>query len=242
MEKEYKAAMIVIGDEILSGRTKDENINYVANKLVGCGICLAEVRIIPDDRGAIIKAVDELRFVFDYVFTSGGIGPTHDDITAESVAKAFNVELEINQDIYELLKQEYKGRDFTKASEKMAMLPVGAELIPNPISAAPGFILENVYVMAGVPVIMHAMMDYVAGIIEGGKVIKSRSIFCPLGESRIAAALEEIQARFPNVSIGSYPSFTDGKRRVVNVILRSTSEDLLEEASEQVNEMISKLS
>ncbi len=237
MKKEYKAAMIVIGDEILSGRTKDENINYAANKLVERGVSLDEVRIIPDNQSAIIKAVNELRSLFDYVFTCGGIGPTHDDITALSVAKAFGVELALDEAVYDLLKQEYKGGDFTKASEKMAMIPVGAALIPNPLSAAPGFILDNVYVMAGVPVIMHAMMDYVVGIIEGGQVIKSCSVSCTLGESRIALGLEEIQARFPNVDIGSYPNFTDGERGV-SIVLRSIDEDALVQAQTQVEEMI----
>ncbi len=242
MKKEYKAAMIVIGDEILSGRTEDKNINYVANKLVERGISLCEVRIVGDIEYDIINAVNDLRNKYDYVFTSGGIGPTHDDITAETIAKAFGVELEINLEVYELLKQEYKNGDFTKASEKMAMIPRGAKLIPNPLSAAPGFIIDNVYVMAGVPVIMHAMIDYVVGIIEGGRVVKSCSVSCTLGESRIALGLKEIQARFPDVSIGSYPSFDKDGKRGVSIVLRSVNEDDLLHAKEQVKLMIDKLS
>ncbi len=240
MSKIYKAAMIVIGDEILSGRTRDENVNYAANKLASRGVTLSEVRIIPDDTAAIISAINELRVKYDYVFTSGGIGPTHDDITALSVAKAFVTRLELRQDVCELLKQEYKGGDFTNASAKMAMIPAGAALIPNPLSAAPGFIVENVYVMAGVPVIMHAMMDYVADIIEGGAVVKSRTVESSLGESRIAGGLGEVQSRFSHVDIGSYPYFTDGARGV-RVVLRSSNESDLENAEAQVIDMIDKL-
>ncbi len=240
MSKIYKAVMIVIGNEILSGRTQDENINYVACKLVERGIDLSEVRVIPDDESVIVRAINNVRLEFDYVFTSGGIGPTHDDITALSIAKAFGVELELNQNVYELLKQEYSGGDFTKASVKMAMIPAGAALIPNPISAAPGFILGNVYVMAGVPSIMHKMMDYVADIIDGGAFICSRTVSCSLGESRIASGLEEVQNLFPNVDIGSYPYFTDGENGV-GVVLRSRNEHYLVQAEAQVIKMIEKL-
>lgn len=237
MAKEYKAAMIVIGSEILSGRTKDENINYVAGKLVARGIELSEVRVIPDDEGVIIDSVNDLKGRFDYVFTSGGIGPTHDDITALSVAKAFGVKLEINQSVYELLKNEYIGGDFTQASVKMAMLPENAELIPNPLSAAPGFIIENVYVMAGVPIIMHRMMDYVADIIIGGDIVQSRSVSCSFGESRIAKELADIQDAFPNVDIGSYPHFKDGEKGV-GIVLRSINENDLNKAEQSVLDMV----
>ncbi len=237
MAKKYKAAMVVIGNEILSGRTKDENINYVANKLVERGVSLTEVRIIPDDESIIIKTINELRRAFDYVFTSGGIGPTHDDITSLSVAKAFGIELELDQNIYELLQNEYKDGDFTDASVKMAMLPEGVGIIPNPLSAAPGFILENVYVMAGVPVIMHAMMDYVADTLKGGEIIISRTVSCPLSESRIAAELEEIQLCFPDVEIGSYPYFNNSEKGSC-IVLSSSNEQSLNKAEARVLKMV----
>ncbi len=237
MSKQYKAAMIVVGNEILSGRTQDKNINYVANALLVQGVALVEVRIIPDIEGEIIDAIHALREKVDYVFTSGGIGPTHDDITAESVAKAFGVVLEKNAQAYGILLEHYGKDEFTKARQKMAMIPVGAKLIPNPVSAAPGFVLGNVYVMAGVPRILQAMVDHVVPGLKGGAPILSRTIGSVLPESVLAEGLGKLQSRYDSVNIGSYPRFKNGSTSV-NVVLRSTDEAKLEKAAHDVERLI----
>lgn len=240
MGKQYTAAMIVIGNEILSGRTQDLNINYVANKLVECGVVLAEVRIIPDVESIIISTIRELDDQVDYIFTSGGIGPTHDDITAASVAKAFDVELEEHPEARALLLAHYGENDLSAARLRMARIPVGAELIPNPVSVAPGFIIESTHVMAGVPRIMQAMMDHVACTLKGGAVIQSRTVSCALTESVIAKELTDIQEGWKNVDIGSYPYFKDGVLGV-NIVLRSSVESDLEQAVKDVSEMVDGL-
>lgn len=240
MTKEFKAAMIVIGNEVLSGRTQDKNINYVAKKMVSCGVRLAEVRIIPDVKETIIDTVRTLSDRFDYVFTSGGIGPTHDDITAESVAKTFDIPLEQNSDAYDILLAHYGEEELTEARLKMAQIPVGGSLIFNPVSAAPGFQIKNVYVMAGVPRIMQAMLDNVAGVIQGGTKLQSRTIPCPLPESVVAPGLGEIQTVYPDIDIGSYPHFGD-KSYSVQVVLRGVNETELDNAERDVLSLIKKL-
>ena len=240
MAKQYTAAMIVIGNEILSGRTQDLNVNYVANKLVECGIILSEVRIITDVENAIITTIRDLCDQFDYIFTSGGIGPTHDDITATSVAKAFGVEVEENAEARALLLAHYGENDLITARLRMARIPVGAALIPNPVSAAPGFVIENTYVMAGVPRIMQAMMDHVASNIKGGAVIRSKTVSCGLTESAIASELSKVQDSWESVDIGSYPYFKDGGLGV-NIVLRSHIEDDLNQAVDDVSKMIDSL-
>tara|TARA_R110001592_G_scaffold20926_9_gene84620 strand:- start:6927 stop:7670 length:744 start_codon:yes stop_codon:yes gene_type:complete len=240
MGKTYKAAMVVIGNEILSGRTQDQNISYIARKMVESGVVLAEVRVVPDIEKVIVKTIRDLKKKMDYVFTSGGIGPTHDDITAQSVSKVFRVALETNDEAFQILMDHYGEDEFTHARQKMAKTPVGAKLIPNPVSAAPGFIMENVYVMAGVPAIFQAMVDDVAVNLKGGAVIHSRTVPSRFAESRIAEALEEIQNKFPMVDIGSYPYFKDGELGV-NVVLRFSDEVVLSQAVMDVEIMISAL-
>lgn len=240
MGKQYTAAMIVIGNEILSGRTQDLNINYVAKKLVECGVVLAEVRIIPDVESVIISTIGELYEKVDYIFTSGGIGPTHDDITAASVAKAFDVVLEEHPEARSLLLEHYGENDLSAARLRMARIPVGAELIPNPVSVAPGFIIENTHVMAGVPRIMQAMMDHVACTLKGGAVIQSHTVSCTLTESVIAKELTAIQDDWKHVDIGSYPYFKDGVLGV-NIVLRSSVESDLVQAAGDVSDMVEGL-
>ncbi len=237
MTKQYSAAMVVIGNEILSGRTQDKNVNYVANALVQCGIALVEVRVIPDIEEVIVRTVRELKANVDYVFTSGGIGPTHDDITADCIAKACGVEITQNQEAYDILLAHYGADDLNEARLRMARIPVGASLIPNPVSAAPGFIIENVHVMAGVPRIMQAMTDHVVSTLQGGDVVKSVTVASTMPESAIAQALGDIQARYDMVDIGSYPYFKDGVLGV-NVVLRSSDVDALAAAQEDVQSYI----
>lgn len=177
----YKAALVVIGNEILSGRTQDTNTAWIAEQLVPQGVVLTEVRIVQDIESDIVEAVNALRAKSDYVFTTGGIGPTHDDITAQSLAKAFGVDLALHEKAYQILAEYYEGEDnVTAARRKMAMLPKGAKLIPNPVSGAPGFCFENVYAMAGVPRVMRAMFDDVKAMISCGKPVLSRTVTCSL--------------------------------------------------------------
>ena len=240
MGKTFTSGMIVIGNEILSGRTQDKNINYIAKKLVEHGIELSEVRIVPDVEKRVVDAVQEFSERFDYVFTSGGIGPTHDDITAECVSKAFDAEYEMNDEAYAILLDHYGEAEFTPARQKMAMTPKGATLIPNPVSSAPGFIIENVHVMAGVPAIFQAMIDHVVISLKGGDVIQSRTVPSRFPESKLAEGLGDIQKKFPTVDIGSYPYFKDGELGV-NVVLRSTDEGALSQAVMDVEIIISAL-
>ncbi|MGH1403037.1 MAG: competence/damage-inducible protein A [Alphaproteobacteria bacterium] len=241
MKKQYKAAMVVIGNEILSGRTHDKNINYVASKLVECGVVLSEVRIVPDEENVIVETVRALKKQVNYVFTSGGIGPTHDDITAECIAKSCGVSLEENKDACSLLLNYYGEEELTAARLRMAQIPVGGTLIPNPVSAAPGFQIENVYVMAGVPRIMQAMMDHVSLTLMGGAVIESRTVECQYPESTIAQELGTVQDLHGNVDIGSYPYFQNGKLGV-SIVLRSSDLQALDCAEQAVNLMVSRLS
>lgn len=237
MAKTYHAAMIVIGNEILSGRTQDKNINYLALKLNESGVQLREVRIIPDVENTIIGCVNEVRAAYDYVFTSGGIGPTHDDITAESISKAFGVPWALDDRAYQILLEYYGEEKFTDARKKMAMIPKGAGLVPNPVSSAPGFVIDNVYVLAGVPAVFQAMVDYIALDLQGGDVVQSRTVSSPHPESVMADQLGEIQLRFPDVDIGSYPHFRTGSW-AVNIVLRGTDEALLGKAHAEVAEMV----
>jgi molybdenum cofactor synthesis domain-containing protein len=237
MENVVSAAILVIGNEILSGRTQDKNINHIAVKLTEQGIRLREVRVIPDIEAKIIAAIHDLKREMDYIFTCGGIGPTHDDITAECVAKAFEVPREVHPQAYAILEKHYGKDEFTVARQKMAKIPRGAELILNPVSAAPGFVIGNVYVMAGVPRIMQAMLDNVLVNLKGGDVVHSRTVSSLLPESRIAEDLGVIQARWPDVEIGSYPYFKDGSFGV-SVVLRSADEGRLAQAAKDVETMI----
>ena len=234
------ACLIIIGNEILSGRTRDENLPYLAKELNEIGVQLAETRVIPDVEATIVATVNECRAAFDYVFTTGGIGPTHDDITSECVAKAFGVEYELNADAHAILKAHYKPGDLNEARLRMARMPAGAELVENPVSKAPGYRLENVYVMAGVPVIMQSMFDSLRHQLAGGKPVLSRTVGGHVAEGQIAAPLGDIQNRHPEIEIGSYPFFRGGTFGC-SLVLRSTDEAELELTTEEVRQMIRDL-
>ena len=205
-----KAALLIIGDEILSGRTQDKNLAYLAEWLNEAGIQLAEARVIADIEDVIVNTVNDLRATYDYVFTTGGIGPTHDDITSESIAKAFEVPLPVHPEAFSLLEEFYGADEFTPARQRMANIPEGAVLIDNSVSIAPGFQMENVFVMAGVPKIMQAMLEAVRPRLKTGRKIWSETITIHTAESKMAEALSRIQDNFPTVSIGSYPFFRKG--------------------------------
>ena len=206
------AAMIVIGDEILSGRTRDSNMHHLAGELTRAGIDLREVRVVADDHPAIVAAVQALAAACDHVFTSGGIGPTHDDITAEAVAAAFGVPIGVREDARALLQAHYdrQGLVLNEARLRMARIPDGATLIDNPVSAAPGFTLGNVHVMAGVPQVFEAMVASVLPLIKGGAPLLSQSLRIARGEGDIAGPLAALAARYPQLSMGSYPFVKDG--------------------------------
>ena len=228
--KRYTAGIVVIGNEILSGRTQDTNTNWIADRLTQHGVSLAEVRVIPDIREKIIKTINAMRAEVDYVFTTGGIGPTHDDITAESIAEAFSAPLEQNEEAYKMLEQHYGSEELTEARLKMALIPKGATLIPNPVSAAPGFILENVHVMAGVPRIMQAMFDNVIVMLRGGEPVLSNTIVCSIPESELAGDLGKLQEKYPSIDIGSYPNFRSGGLSL-SVVMRSVDSAVLKQAT-----------
>jgi molybdenum cofactor synthesis domain-containing protein len=206
------AAMIVIGDEILSGRTRDSNMNHLAKALTEHGIALSEVRMISDDHAGIVRHVREMSGAFDHVFTSGGIGPTHDDITAEAVAEALGAHCGIRDDARAILQAHYdkSGQELNEARLRMARIPDGAALIDNPVSAAPGFTLGNVHVMAGVPKIFEAMLAGILPTLTGGAPMVSASLRVERGEGDIAAPLGELAQANPDVSLGSYPFQKDG--------------------------------
>jgi molybdenum cofactor synthesis domain-containing protein len=217
------AAMVVIGDEILSGRTRDSNMHYLAGELVKLGIRLAEVRIVPDDPDAIIAAIRALAAARDTVFTSGGIGPTHDDITADCVAAAFGRTIDVRDDARAILQAHYSARgiEFNAARMRMARIPDGATLIDNPISAAPGFTLENVHVMAGVPAIFECMVATVLPLLTGGDPVLSQSLSIQRPEGEIAGPLGTLAAEFPDLSVGSYPFQRNGIYGT-NIVARGT--------------------
>ena len=236
------AALLVIGDEILSGRTKDKNIGYIAEYLTAIGIDLREVRVVSDDEAAIVEAVNALRSRNTYLFTTGGIGPTHDDITADCVAKALGVAISHDPRAVAMLKERYANpEDLNEARLRMARIPHGADLIENPISKAPGFMVENVIVMAGVPAIMQAMLEGVMPKLKVGKKLLSVSVDSGgLPEGAYATGLGEVQKAHAGVIIGSYPHF-DGQRFINQIVLRSRDETLLENAKAAVSDLISQL-
>jgi molybdenum cofactor synthesis domain-containing protein len=237
---QVKAAVLIIGNEVLSGRTQDVNIHFIAERLGLRGIQLAEVRIVRDEEDAIVNAVRSLSAGYDYVFSTGGIGPTHDDITAECMAKAFNTKLEINAEAKLRLAAHYaaKGVELTEGRLRMARIPVGATLIDNPISTAPGFKIKNVHVMAGVPKIMQAMLLSIEPTLPQGEPMLSNTISGTLRESEIALEMEEIQKQYPDVEIGSYP--TIGGEPSVSLVLRSVDEKKLKAATEKIVAMVKK--
>ena len=229
------AAMIVIGDEILSGRTRDANMFNLAGKLTAHGINLLEVRVISDKSSEIITAVNETRIKYDHVFTSGGIGPTHDDITADCIAAAFKVKIDIRDDAKNILATNYENGidDLTPARLRMARIPDGANLIDNAISKAPGFSMENVHVMAGVPSVFNCMIDWLLPKLKKGAEMISLSIRIDLPESHIAEPLGKIANKFPAVSIGSYPFYEENKHGA-NIVIRSTETTLILDVEKEV--------
>jgi molybdenum cofactor synthesis domain-containing protein len=242
MSEIVTAAMLVIGDEILSGRTKDRNIGHLADIMTAIGIDLKEVRIVPDEEAEIVAAVNALRTRYGYVFTSGGIGPTHDDITADSVATAFGVPCEYDARAYALLEQSYarRGMEFTEARKRMARMPRGADHIDNPVSIAPGFRIGNVHVMAGVPSIFQAMLDNVVPTLRTGAKLISATIHCPFGEGVIGGPLAEIQKAHPGTIIGSYPKYLDGSFWT-ELVVRARDPEALDKARAAVEAMVSGL-
>ncbi|TCJ41450.1 molybdopterin-binding protein [Parafrankia sp. BMG5.11] len=224
----WTAALIVIGDEILSGRTHDKNIAQIASWLQVQGIRLAEVRVVPDVEGRIVEAVNALRTRNDYLFTTGGIGPTHDDITVDAVAAALGVPVVIHPQAREMLERYYTGRGsaLTDARLRMARVPEGAELIPNRMSGAPGIRIGNMFIMAGVPHITAGMLDALTGTLEGGAPLIARTIGCWVAESEVADILRAAEKKHEGVQIGSYPFFRDG-RVGANFVVRSTDEAVL---------------
>jgi molybdenum cofactor synthesis domain-containing protein len=229
------AALMVIGDEILSGRTKDKNIGHVADHLTAIGIQLREVRIVPDVEAEIIDAVNALRKRYDYVFTTGGIGPTHDDITADSIAKAFGVGIDVDERAAAPMRAYFqrRGVEMTPARLRMARIPFGAELVENSISIAPGFMLGNVIVMAGIPAIMHVMLDAATRFLKTGKKMLSFAMDLHRPEGEIADMFAGLQQRFPDVPMGSYPFQKDG-RPGTQLVLRCTDAARLAEAENEL--------
>ena len=217
------AAMLVIGDEILSGRTRDTNTHHLAGELTRHGIRLMEVRVVADDQPAIIAALDALRSRWDHVFTSGGIGPTHDDITADAVAAAFGASISVRDDARALLAAHYErsGLEFNTARQRMARIPDGAALIDNPISIAPGFTIGNVHVMAGVPTVFEAMVASVLPTLTGGAPLLSQSLQVNRGEGEVAEPFGALAAEFPDLSMGSYPFIRNGAHGT-NLVIRGT--------------------
>ncbi len=227
------AAFVMIGDEILSGRTEDKNLNFLAKNLTEIGINLKEVRVVPDIEEEIILAVNAVKNKFDYVFTSGGIGPTHDDITSLSIAKAFDDELIQNEEATEILIGYYGKENVNEARLKMAFVPRMAKLLDNPVSSAPGFRIANVFVMAGVPKIFQAMFEAAKKELIGGKKIKSEEIKISLTESVVAKDLENLQKKYSQVSMGSYP-FEGG----TSLVFRSNNYEDLEKSVQEMTELL----
>lgn len=225
------AAMLVIGDEILSGRTRDANMHYLSGQLTEAGIDLREVRVVSDDPDAIVTAVKALSAGFETVFTSGGIGPTHDDITADCIAAAFNASIDVRDDARALLQAHYdrQGVELNEARLRMARIPVGAVLIDNPVSIAPGFTLGNVHVMAGVPAVFQAMVATVLPTLTGGAPLISKTYRIERGEGDIAGPLGTLAKDYPDLSIGSYPYQKDG-RYGANIVIRGTDGGMVDAA------------
>ena len=234
-----RASLVIIGDEILSGRTEDTNLAYLAKWLGNLGIHLSEVRVVLDDEKEIIESVNTLRKKYDYVFTTGGIGPTHDDITTDSIAKAFGVETRIDDDALEKMKEFLDGKELTEPLLKMLHIPEGGELIYSPATKAPGYKIENVFVMAGIPKIMQGMLEGMYDYLEKGEVVHSRSFDILVGESFFAEKLEEIQQEFLTIAIGSYPFSRDGKYGAT-IVLRSIDDSALDGCEILIKELIAK--
>ena len=235
----FNAAILIIGNEILSGRTQDTNTSTLATWLNSLGVKVGEVRVIPDVEETIIKSVNLLRKQYDYVFTSGGIGPTHDDITSESISKAFSLPYEKHEEGYNILEAYYKPGEFNDGRQKMIWMPRGANLILNPTSGAPGFYVENVFVLPGVPSILKSMLGGIKNKIVGGNPIISNTISLRTFESHIAESLTSVQNKYENVEIGSYPFFQAGKLGV-SIVIRSDDQNLIDRCSSDVMKFVNE--
>ena len=236
---QVNAAIIIIGNEILSGRTQDVNSSTIALWLNSLGVKVQEVRVIPDVEGVIVKTINVVRKKNNYVFTTGGIGPTHDDITAKSISKAFNVKYEVNKEAYKILENYYKQGEFNEGRQKMAWTPSQAKLISNPSSGAPGFIIGNVYCLPGVPSILKSMLGGLNNLISGGKPIVSYTINLRTVESEIAKSLTLVQDSNKDVEIGSYPFFKAGKLGVA-IVIRSDEQSKIDICTSQILEFVNK--
>ena len=234
------AAILIIGNEILSGRTQDTNTSTLANWLNSIGVKVNEVRVVPDIEKKIIDTLNILKVENDYVFTTGGIGPTHDDITAQSVSKAFGLKYEIHKEAFKILEKYYKPGEFNEGRQKMVWMPQGAELILNPTSGAPGFSVENVFCLPGVPSILKSMLGGLKNKIVGGEPILSHTISLRTVESEIAHLLSKVQENNRDVEIGSYPFFHAGKLGV-SIVIRSEKQSKIDECNSQILEFINKM-
>ena len=237
--KKVNAAIIIIGNEILSGRTKDVNVEHLSKWLNNLGVKVEEVRIIADLESSIINTINNVRKKFNYVFTTGGIGPTHDDITSKSIAKAFKQKYGFHKEAYNILEKYYEPGEFNVGRKKMAKIPDGASLIYNPSSGAPGFIVKNVFCLPGVPSILKSMTDGLKDKIIGGKKILSETISAQTVESEIAKSLEGVQNKFTNVEIGSYPFFRLGKVGV-SIVIRSTEKKQIYDCYKKIISFLKK--
>ena len=238
-KKEVNAAILIIGNEILSGRTKDLNTSTISSWLNGIGIKVLEVRVVPDVEEKIIFSLNELKKSFSYVFTSGGIGPTHDDITAETVSKCFNLKYEIHQEAYKILEKYYGKENFNEGRQKMVWMPSNANLILNPASGAPGFNVENVFCLPGVPSILQSMLPELKNKLVGGNPILSKTISLKTIESEIAKSLKDVQNNNKDVDIGSYPFFRKGKIGV-SIVMRSESQSKIDTCNSQILNLINE--
>jgi len=237
--KEFTSAILIIGNEILSGRTVDKNTSFIAKWLGDLGISVEEVRVIPDKENIIVNSVNELRKKYQYVFTTGGIGPTHDDITSESIAKAFGKKYDYNKEAYSILEKYYENSDFNEGRKKMARMPEGANLIYNKQGSAPAFYIDNVFVLPGIPSYVELMLPPLKDLLVKGKKIISISCDAKVRESTIAVDLSEIQDRYPDVDIGSYPYSQEGGFGTV-LVMRSIDEIKIQKCKSEIEEMIKK--
>ena len=234
-----RAAIIVIGNEILSGRTQDVNVAFLSKWLNDLGVRVTEVRVIEDKEESIVNCINEVKNKFKYVFTTGGIGPTHDDITSKSIARAFKLKYDFHDEAYDILEKYYKPVEFNEGRKKMAKIPDQAELIYNPSSGAPGFIVKNVFCLPGVPSILKSMVEGLKNKIIGGKKILSKTISINTVESEIANSLENVQNKFKDIEIGSYPFFRLGKIGV-SIVMRSTEKNRIDDCFKQIVSFIQK--
>ena len=238
-KKKVNAAIIIIVNEILSGRTQDVNVVAISSWLNELGVKLEEVRVIPDIENSIVQTIKEVRKKFNYIFTTGGIGPTHDDITSQSIAKAFNIKYGYHKEAYKILEKYYGKDKFSYGRKKMAKIPIKASLILNPSSGAPGFIVENVYCLPGVPSILKSMLGGLNNKIKGGKKVLSKTIRAQTVESEIAKSLEKVQVKFKKVEIGSYPFFSLGKIGV-SLVIRSSEKKQIDDCYKQIVNFLKK--